>query len=85
MTECRKLIDGSTFCPAPTYNNSYVPEYCFEGSSLGAYLAQTSWNFNQYFIKRALYIGDNAYAVSDKKIGAYSIGTGKEIGTVDLK
>lgn len=81
--QCRKLLDGTQYCPP--VQQTYVPEYCYADSSLGSYLAQTSWNFSQSFIKRALYIGDNAYAISDKKIGAYDIGSGKELGTVDLK
>lgn len=81
--QCRKLIDGSTYCP-PVNTYYYVPEYCYEGSSIGSYLAQTSWNFSQWFTKRALYIGDTIYGISDKNIDAYDL-TGKEIGTVELK
>lgn len=81
--ECRKLIDGTTYCP-PVNNYYYVPEYCYEDSTIGSYLAQTSWNFSQSFIKRALYIGDTIYGISDKSIGAYDV-NGKVVGSVDLK
>ncbi len=65
-TTCRELLDGTTYCPPQeTY---YVPDYCYKDSTIGTYLANQSWNFSQYFVKRALYIGNNIYSISDKKI-----------------
>lgn len=83
-TQCRKLIDGSTYCPPVDYEYRYIPEYCYEGTTIGSYLAQTSWNHSQSFIKRALYIGDVMYGISDKLIGAYN-GDGDDIWELQLK
>lgn len=81
---CRKLLDGTEYC-APAQNNVYIPEYCYADSTIGEYLAYNAWNFSPYFIKRALYIGDNAYSISDKMIEADDVVNVKEVGTVDLK
>lgn len=81
-TECRKLIDWTTYCPGPS---TYVPEYCYEWASISDYVAQSSWKYGNYFIKRALYIGDNFYSVSNQKIKSNNINTFKDVWVVDLK
>ncbi|MDD3302844.1 MAG: beta-propeller domain-containing protein [Candidatus Gracilibacteria bacterium] len=80
--KCTKLIDGTTYCPQ---SYVYVPEYCYEGASISDYVAGQSWRYNNYFIKRALYIGDNFYSISDGKIKSTSISTLKDVGVVNLK
>jgi len=73
-SECRKLIDGSTYCP-PKTNNSYIPEYCYADSPIWAYIASQSWNFRDSFVKRALWIWDNSFAVSNDKITSHNLDT----------
>lgn len=80
--ECTKLIDWSTYCPN---NYVYVPEYCYEWASISDYVAQSSWKYGNYFIKRALYIWDNFYSISDQKIKSNNINTFKDVWVVDLK
>jgi hypothetical protein len=80
--ECKELIDWSTYCPS---NYVYMPEYCYEWASISDYIAQQSWRYNNYFIKRALYIWDNFYSVSDSKIKSNNISTFANVWTVELK
>jgi hypothetical protein len=65
-TECKKLIDGSTYCPSE--RKYYVPEYCYADSSIGSYIASRSYNFRDSFVKRALWLGNTSFAISDDKI-----------------
>jgi hypothetical protein len=82
-TTCKELLDGTIYCPPKeTY---YIPEYCYKESTIGSYLASQSWNFNQYFIKRALYIGDTMYSISDKKIQTTDINNFTEKESLELK
>jgi len=80
--KCTKLIDWTTYCPQ---NYVYVPEYCYEWASISDYVAGQSWRYNNYFIKRALYIWDNFYSISDWKIKSTSISTYKDVWVVNLK
>lgn len=79
---CTKLIDGTTYCPP---QNTYIPEYCYEWASISDYVAQQSWKYSNYFIKRALYIWDNFYSISDSKIKSNNISTFANVWTVELK
>ncbi|NUJ97272.1 hypothetical protein HGA92_00620 [Candidatus Gracilibacteria bacterium] len=82
-TTCKELLDGTIYCPPKeTY---YVPEYCYKESTIGSYLASQSWNFSQYFIKRALYIGDTMYSISDKKIQTTDINNFTDKESLELK
>ncbi len=49
---CQKLLDGSDYCPA---SSSYVPPYCYAGSTIETYFASQMWNYSRDFITRALY------------------------------
>jgi len=80
--KCTKLIDWTTYCPE---RYTYIPEYCYEGASISDYIAQQSWKYSNYFIKRALYIWDNFYSISDSKIKSNNISTFANIWTVELK
>lgn len=83
---CRKLVDGTTYCePFQGGSYGYIPEYCYADSTVGEYIAYKSWDFQPYFINRALYIGDTAYSISNKMIEASDVINPKTIGTVDLK
>ncbi len=80
--ECKKLIDWTTYCPS---SYVYVPEYCYDWASIQDYISQSSWKYSSYFVKRALYIGDNFYSISDKKIKSNNINTYKDVWVVELK
>lgn len=80
--ECKKLLDWTTYCPS---SYVYVPEYCYEWASIYDYIAQSSWKYSNYFIKRALYIWNNFYSISDKKIKSNNINTFADVWAVELK
>ncbi len=82
-TKCRKLIDWTEYCPPKT--TSYVPEYCFADSPIWAYIAARYWNFRDKFIKRALWIEDNVFAISDIKVTEHDIDTWKQKTEVYMK
>lgn len=82
-TECRKLIDWTTYCPPKT--SKYVPTYCYADSDIGEYLSQKIWNYSNYYVKRALYIDDSFYSVSDKKIKSNSLNNYQELWDLYLK
>ena len=82
--ECRELLDGTMYCGQKP-QKKYVPEYCFADSPIWEYLANRSWKFNKSFIKRALYIGDDVYAISDDKISTHEFGTLKNKNEVKMK
>ncbi len=67
---CRELLNGELHCEIKE-KRRYVPEYCYKGATLWQYIGDKSWEFRDMQIKRALYIGDKVYALSDNKIGSY--------------
>lgn len=82
QNKCTTLLDWTVYCPQ---NYVYVPEYCYEWASISDYVAWQSWKYNNYFIKRSLYIGDNFYSISDNKIESNNINSYNKIWSVDLK
>ncbi len=68
---CKELINGEMYCETPQ-ENRYVPNYCYKGASVWQYIGDNSWKFRNMNIKRALYIGDRVYGVSDSQIGTYN-------------
>ena len=81
-TNCRELLDGSTYCPPIS---KYVPEYCYANTPIGAYLASRSYNFRNSFIKRALWIGNTSFAISDDKVTSHDLSNGEKYGEVYMK
>lgn len=81
--ECKKLIDGSTYCPP--VKRIYVPTYCYADSTVWEYIANRNWIFRTSFVKRALWIGDNVYSISDDKLVKSDILTGSKKNTVEMK
>jgi len=81
--ECKKLIDGSTYCPP--VRQRYVPPYCYADSTVWEYIASRNWNFRKSFVKRGLWIGDNVYSISDEKLVKSDILTGVEKNSVEMK
>ncbi len=82
--KCRILLDGSKYCP-PKNIYTYIPEYCFKDSSIWTYIASKKWDFMDYFIKRALYIWDNIYSISNKKILENNMENFKKVSEVEMK
>ncbi|MDQ7008955.1 MAG: beta-propeller domain-containing protein [Candidatus Gracilibacteria bacterium] len=81
--ECKKLIDGSTYCPP--VRQTYIPPYCYADSTVGEYIANRNYNYRTSFVKRALWIGDNVYSISDEKLVKSDILTGTEKKSVEMK
>jgi inhibitor of cysteine peptidase len=82
VPKCYKLIDGWEYCE-PVKRN-YVPKYCYAESSIWEYISSRSWNFRESFIKRALWIGNNTFSLSDDKIKSSNISTGINTGSVSI-
>lgn len=59
---CQKLIDGSDYCPP---SNTYVPPYCYAGSTVETYFASQIWNYSNDFITRSVYVGNTAYTIAE--------------------
>ncbi len=67
---CKELLNGEMYCETPR-ENRYVPNYCYKDASVWQYVGDNAWKFRNMNIKRALYIGENVYGISDKQIGNY--------------
>lgn len=80
--KCVKLIGWGEYCEDVTYR--YVPKYCYEGSTIWEYIASKNWEFRNSFIKRALWIGNNTYSISNDLIKSSNIDTGINTGSVRL-
>ncbi len=81
--ECKKLLNWSTYCPPK--NNYYVPSYCYADSTIQSYIASRSWNFNNSFIKRALWIWDSSFAISNDKITSHELTSWKQQLELNMK
>jgi hypothetical protein len=81
--ECKKLIDGSTYCPP--VRQRYVPEYCYADSTVWEYIASRNRKFRKSFVNRALWIADHVYSISDEKLVKSDILTGSEKNSVEMK
>ena len=69
---CQRLLDGTEYCPS---SNSYVPPYCYAGSTVDTYFAHQMWNYQRDFITRALYVGEKFYSISEGSIRSWNIVT----------
>lgn len=79
---CRKLLDGSEYCGA---SYSYVPPYCYAGSTVETYFASQMWNYSRDFITRSLYIGDMFYTFGENSIKSWNIASpSSPKGSVDF-
>ena len=81
--KCVKLIWGWEYCEAVKYN--YVPKHCYADSTIWEYLASKSWQYRNSYIKRALWIWDDTYAISNEKISISDIDSWRYIKDIDLK
>lgn len=68
---CRELLNGELYCEDEEPNNGYVPNYCFKDSTVWTYIGEKQWEYRDMQMKRALYIWDSVYGISDAKIWAY--------------
>lgn len=80
---CRELLNGEMHCETEQ-KHSYVPEYCYKDATVWQYIGDKSWQYRNMSVKRALYIGDEVYAISDSKIGSYDWDL-KEREVIDFK
>ncbi len=79
---CRELIGWGQSCTTP--NNRYVPKYCYADAKVWEYIASKSWQYRNLFIKRALWIWDKVYTLSDNKAGINDISTWTDLWEVLL-
>jgi inhibitor of cysteine peptidase len=68
-TSCRTLLDGSTYCGGGT---TWVPPYCYAGSTVDTYIATNLWNYQRDFITRALYVWERFYSLSSGGIKSWN-------------
>jgi hypothetical protein len=81
--KCVKLVTWAEYCENRSYY--YVPTYCYEGSTIWEYLANQSRNYQSSFIKRALWIWKEVFAVSNDKVSAHEMNSWKEEYEIEMK
>ncbi len=81
--KCVELIWGWEYCESVKYK--YVPKYCYADSPVWEYLASRSRQYRNSFIKRALWIWDNTYAISNDQISSSDIDSWDRVNSVELK
>jgi inhibitor of cysteine peptidase len=67
--KCYTLLDGSQYCDG---GGSYVPPYCYAGSTVETYLASNLWNYQRDFVTRTLYVGEQFYSFSEGSIRSWN-------------
>ncbi|PID86572.1 hypothetical protein CSB08_00115 [Candidatus Gracilibacteria bacterium] len=82
--KCVKIIGGGEYCK-PSSDYRYVPEYCYESATVEEYFASKYWRYRNEFIKRGLWIGNNVYSISNKKISINDMDTFEEKGEIEFK
>lgn len=81
-TECVTLIDWSQYCPPKT---SYVPQYCYSWATVSDYISQNSYKYSEHFVKRALYIWDKIFSISDWQMKSNDMNSFAPVWSVELK
>ncbi len=66
---CQRLLDGSEYCNG---GYSYVPPYCYVGSTVETYFASQMWNYQRDFITRTVYLGDTFYSIAESGVKSWS-------------
>lgn len=77
---CVDLIWWWQYCEDVKYN--YVPKYCYADSTVWEYIASKSWEYNKSSIKRALWIGNTTYTISDDMIRSSNMNSGVKTDSV---
>ena len=80
--DCVVLIDWSQYCPPKT---SYVPTYCYSWATVSDYISQNSYKYSEYFVKRALYIWDKIFSISNWQMKSNDMNTYDPVWSVELK
>ena len=80
--KCVELIGWWEYCEAVKYN--YIPRYCYADSTIWEFIASKSWNYRDSFIKRAIWIGNNTYSISDDEMRSSNIYTGIKTDSVKI-
>ncbi len=81
--ECKELLDWTMYCPP--VRETYVPEYCYKDSPIWSYIAQRAYQFRDSFIKRALYIWEGIFWISDKKVTVNKFSDFSEAGSLNFE
>ncbi len=79
---CKKLLNGETYCYEK--KTKKPPKYCFADANVWSYFDEYSWDFRDDFIKRALWIANDVFTISDNKVKALELKTGKEKYEVEM-
>ena len=80
---CHKLLTWWEYCEP--VRNQYVPKYCYADSTIWEYLASRNWEYRNSFIKRALWVWNNTYSISNDLIKETNINTWKLEDFIKLK
>lgn len=67
---CHTLIDGTQYCQN---EYRYVPQYCYAWSTVDTYFASNLWDYQTYFVNRALYRWDILYTLAESGISSWSL------------
>lgn len=73
--QCVKLLNGEEYCGVR--NQRRVPEYCFADATDGVYFAENRWNYRDNAIKRAIWVGDEVFTLSDALFSVHNLENGK--------
>jgi len=79
--KCVKLINGKEYCPK---NQTYIPTYCYKNTEIWEYIANNPYIYQNLFVKRALWIADNVFSISDTKIIKSDIFTWNSLSNINM-
>ncbi len=68
---CKETVNGEIICEDDQPYNTYIPNYCYKDTSLWSYIGDKSWEYRDMQMKRALYIWNTVYGISDNRISSY--------------
>ena len=68
-SSCQRLLDGSEYCGG---GQSYVPPYCYAGSTVETYFASNMWNYQRDFVTRTVYAGDTFYSIAEGGVKSWN-------------
>ncbi len=74
---CEELRNGEKYCYSKTRRKP--PIYCFKNSTAWDYFNMKRWSFEDSFIKRALWVGDEVFTISNDKLKSSDMESGKEL------
>ncbi len=80
---CHKLLNWWEYCEP--VRSQYVPKYCYANSTIWEYIASRNWEYRNSFVKRALWVGNNTYSISNNLIKSTEISTWIQTDKIKLK